>query len=161
MAEFEKSVSFKNWSLKKFEGLFGGDHYKFEAGGTYNVPQGMALHFAKQLAVRELHEHGYNGNIVRGEMLSDLDMKEYMDKCFPVKAHATMAEPNSFERIDIVDAEAKPAEGVADANKTIEVEQQETSEDDEADVTDEKNNAGAPKFKAPVGRPRKDAQYVK
>lgn len=155
--EFEKSVSFKNWSSEKFEGLFGAEHYKFEAGGTYNVPQGMALHFAKQLAVRELHQHGYNGNTVRGEMLSDLDMKEYMDKCFPVKAHATMAEPNSFERIDITDAEAKPAEGIADANKTVEDEQKE-EEDDDTTVTDEKNNAGTPKFKAPVGRPRKDAK---
>lgn len=148
--EFEKSVSFKNWSSTKFEGIFAGDHYKFEAGGTYNVPVSMALHFAKQLAVRELHALG----TTQGEMLSEPDMKEYIDRCFPVKAKSSAAEPNTFERIDIVtDGEAKAAETVADANKTIEDEQDETSDDDEAEVTDDKNNAGAPKFK--------DSQYSK
>ncbi len=156
MAEFEKSVPFKNWSSTKFEGLFGGDHYKFEAGGVYNVPQGMALLFAKQLAVRELHALGTQ----KGEMLSEPDMKEYMDKCFPVKPASSPAEGNSFERIDIaVDETAKPAKEVEDANKTIEDEQQEESEDDDAEVTDEKNNAGAPKFKS--SSKSKDKQYVK
>lgn len=155
MADFDKVVPFKNWSSKPFEGLYGGDHYKFEAGGTYSVPSSMALHFAKQLAVRELHALG----TTRGEMLSEQDMKEYMDKCFPVKPKVG-TESGSFERIDVVeDADAKPAAGIADANKTIEDEQEEESEDDEADTSDEKNVAGAPKFKAPVGRPRKDAQY--
>jgi len=153
MAEFEKSVSFKNWSSTAFQGLFGGDHYKFEPGGTYNVPQSMALHFAKQLAVRELHALG----TTRGEMLSDIDMKEYMDKCFPIKPKVGSTS-STFERIDTVtDVEALPAKEVADANKTIEDEQKEESEDDEADVTDAKNNAGAPVFKKPVGRPRKDS----
>ena len=116
------------------------------------------MHFAKQLAVRELHALG----TVQGEMLTDIDMKKYMDKCFPVKPTSSPAEGNSFEVIEIAsDETAKPAKEVADANKTIEVEQKETSEDDNAEVTDEKNNAGAPKFKAQVGRPRKDAQYVK
>lgn len=157
MAEFDKVVPFKNWSLTAFEGLFGGDHYKFEAGGTYSVPSSMALHFAKQLAVRELHALG----TTRGEMLSDIDMKEYMDKCFPVKPKVEGA-ASTFERIDVVtDAEAQPAKEPADANKTIEVEQQEESDDDEADTSDDKNNAGAPVFKKTSGRPRKDAQYVK
>lgn len=156
--EYEKSVPFKNWTTTKFEGLFGGDMYKFEAGGTYSVPLSQATHFAKQLAVRELHALG----TVQGEMLTDIDMKAYMDKCFPVKPTSQAAEGNSFERIDVVtDETAKPATEVADANKTIEVEQKETSEDDDAEVTDEKNNAGAPVFKKPLGRPRKDAQYVK
>lgn len=154
--EFDKSVSFKNWSSSDFTGMFAGENYDFSAGGTYNVPAAMAMHFAKQLAVRELHALG----TTRGEMLSDLDMNEYMDKCFPVKPKVG-AKANSFERIDIaVDEEAKPAAGVADANKTIEEEQKEESEDDEADTSDEKNNAGAPTFKKPIGRPRKDAQYV-
>lgn len=155
MAEFDKVVPFKNWSSTSFEGLFGGEHYKFEAGGTYSVPLSLANHFAKQLAVRELHALG----TVKGEMLSDIDMKEYMDKCFPVKAKVG-AFASTFERIDVVaDTEALPAKEIADANKTVVEEQKEESEDDEAEVTDEKNNAGTPKFKAPVGRPRKDAQY--
>lgn len=149
--EFEKSVSFKNWSAEKFEGIFGGDHYKFEAGGSYNVPQSLANHFAKQLAVRELHALG----TVKGEMLSDIDVVEYMARCFPNKP-TTQTEANTFERIDDVkDGNAKPAKEIEDANKTIEVEQKETSDDDEDDADDEKNNAGAPIFKKPVGRPKK------
>ena len=155
--EYEKSVPFKNWTTAKFEGLFGGDMYKFEAGGTYSVPLSQAMHFAKQLAVRELHALG----TVQGEMLTDIDMKAYMDKCFPVKPTSQAAEGNSFERIDIaVDETAKAAEPTSE-NKTVDDEQKETSEDDDAEVTDEKNNAGQPVFKKPLGRPRKDAQYVK
>lgn len=164
MAEFEKSVSFKNWSSSKFEGLYDGDHYKFEAGGTYNVPQGIALLMAKQLAVRELHQDGYRksditfgGDKVRGEMLTEQDVTEYIAKCFPVKLNQN-TEPNTFERID-GNGHAETV-GITDANKTLEVEQHETSGDDE-DVDDEKNNAGVPIFKKPVGRPKKDAQYIK
>ena len=155
--QFDKDVPFKNWTLTPFEGLYGGDNYKFEAGGTYNVPSSLADHFAKQLAVRELHALG----TVKGEMLSDPDMKEYMAKCFPVK-RAVNATSSTFERIDIVaDVPAEPAVGIADANKTVSDEQSETSDDDDDDTPDEKNNAGTPKFKKPMGRPRKDAQYTK
>lgn len=149
--EFEKSVSFKNWSGEKFEGIFGGDHYKFEAGGSYNVPQSLANHFAKQLAVRELHALG----TTKGEMLSDIDVNEYIARCFPNKP-TTPTETNTFERIDeVIEGEAKPAVGIQTANKTIETEQSKTSEDDENDTDDEKNNAGAPIFKKPIGRPKK------
>ena len=148
--DYEKSVPFKNWTSKKFEGLFGGDMYKFEAGGTYSVPQSQALHFAKQLAVRELHALG----TVRGEMLSDIDMKEYTDKCFPVKASSSPAEPGTFERIDIAaDETAKAADPIPE-NKTVNDEQDE-EDDEDTTVTDAKNQAGQPKFKTPVGRPRK------
>lgn len=149
--EFEKSVSFKNWSGEKFEGIFGGDHYKFEAGGSYNVPQSLANHFAKQLAVRELHALG----TTKGEMLSDIDVNEYIARCFPNKP-TTPTEANTFERIDeVIEGEAKPAVGIQTENKTIETEQSETSKDDENDADDEKNNAGAPIFKKPIGRPKK------
>lgn len=169
MAEYEKAIPFKNWSTEDFLGIFGAampsqnsaelvlsEPYLFKAGGTYSVPQSQALHFAKQLAVRELHKIG----TARAEMLSDADMKENMNKCFPVKPKSNVG-TSTFERLDIVtDEEAKPAVGVADANKTIEVEQKEESEDDEADASDDKNNAGAPAFKNKGGRPRKDVQYV-
>lgn len=174
MAEYEKSIAFKNWSDEDFKGLFGaaivspptfGDEnhsaellldnpYEFKAGGTYNVPQSQALHFAKQLAVRELHKLG----TVKGEMLSDIDVKEYMERCFPVKPSAS-AMTNSFERIDVVDTEARPATTLEDANKTVEDEQSDDDSDDD-NVADDKNNAGAPVFKKPLGRPRKDAQYA-
>lgn len=175
--EYEKPVPFKNWSTEDFLGVFGAavespmssaernhtaelvlsEPYMFKAGATYSVPQSQALHFAKQLAVRELHRLG----TPKAEMLADIDVREYMDKCFPSKSKMDAA-PNTFERIDVVeDVEAKPAIGIVDANKTIEQEQVEVSDDDEDDVSDEKNNTGAPVFKKAVGRPRKDAQYVK
>jgi len=155
--EFDKSVPFKNWTLKTFECIYGGDMYKFEAGGTYNVPEKMALFFAKKLAVQELHALG----TVKGEMLSEPDVQEYVAKCFPVKP-TSQAAVNSFERIDIaVDETAKPVEGTEDANTTIEEEQKESEDEEDNTVEDVKNNAGAPVFKKPLGRPRKDAQYVK
>ena len=169
--EFEKSVPFKNWTNEDFFGLYGmaaesvhsaeitlNPAYEFKAGGTYNVPASLALHFAKQLAIRELHKIG----TPRAEMLSDQDVKANMDKCFPTgnpvdKVNTT----SSFERLDEVkDVEAKPAPAVVE-NKTDNDVQDEETEDDDADVSDDKNNAGEAKFKRPVGRPKtRDAQYV-
>ena len=175
--EYERTIPFKNWTTEDFKGIFGAavpspmntvtenhtaelilsDPYLFKAGGTYSVPTSQAMHFAKQLAVRELHKLGTD----RAAMLTDLDVKEYMDKCFPVKPQEGQ-NLNSFERIDKVeDAEAKPAKEVADANKTVNDEQNEVEDDEEDNAADEKNNAGAPVFKKTVGRPRKDAQYVR
>lgn len=178
MAEYEKSIPFKNWSAEDFQGIFGAaivsppttpvenhsaellldNPYLFKAGGTYNVPQSQALHFAKQLAVRELHKIG----TAKAEMLSDPDVKEYMAKCFPIKP-SDSAMTNSFERIDEVkDVEASPAVPTSE-NKTENDKQSEITEDDDDDTSDEKNNAGAPVFKRPVGRPAKttkDTQYV-
>lgn len=169
MAEFEKSVPFKNWTDEDFQGIFGAaivspattateNHsaellldkpYLFKAGGTYNVPASQALHFAKQLAVRELHKLGTD----RAAMLTEPDVKEYMDKCFPgsnpIGANNTT---NSFERIDEVkDVDAKAAVPTSE-NKTENDSQVDSSSDDD-DADDEKNNAGAPKFK--------DAAYSK
>lgn len=177
MQEYEKAVPFKNWSDEDFQGIYAAaqqspmsnatenhsaelmlsEPYLFKAGGTYSVPMSQALHFAKQLAVRELHKLGTD----RAAMLSDIDVKANMDKCFPVKPKEG-ANPNSFERIDVIeDAEAKPTVGIENANKTVEDEQKEESDDEDDNADDEKNNAGAPVFKKPIGRPRKDAQYVK
>lgn len=176
MAEYEKSIPFKNWSNEDFKGIFGAalvsppttpeenhsaelildNPYLFKSGGTYNVPQSQALHFAKQLAVRELHKLGTD----RAAMLTDADMKEYIGKCFPIKP-STESMTNTFERIDEVkDVEAQPAI-LTSENKT-ENDAQIESDDDEDDTADDfKNNAGAPVFKRPVGRPRtKDAAYV-
>lgn len=156
--EFEKSIPFKNWSPDEFVGRFGGIDYKFAAGGTYNVPASQASHFAKQLSVRELHARGYEGNMTRGEMLSDQDMAEYMGRCFPsTKPGDVESSTGSFDRIDEVkDEAAKDATGIKDANTTKERE----VPDDEDNADDEKNNAGAPKFKsAPKKLKTKDADY--
>ena len=169
--DYEKSVQFKNWSSEDFMGSFAmaipdqasaevklERPYKFEAGGTYNVPQSQALHFAKQLAIEQLHKHGYNGDQTRGEMLTDVDVKEYMDKCFPLKP-VTAEEPNAFERVDVKDVPAVEAAPVKENTTEKDVQnEQEDDSDDNAD--DEKNNAGAPKFKRGPGRPRtRDAEY--
>lgn len=164
--EYEKAIPFKNWSLTDFTGRFGSVDYTFKAGGTYSVPQSQATHFSKQLAVRELHEHGYRkpgvdigGDRVRGEMLSDLDVKEYADKCFPsIKPNAAESSVGSFDRLDEVkDTEAKEAVGV----KSEPAPTEEDEDEEEANTSDEKNNAGAPTFKRGPGRPRtKDAEYT-
>ena len=154
--EFDKSVPFKNYSSTKFIGIYDGTSYEFEAGATYNVPFSMAAHFAKGLAVRELHALG----TIAGEMLTEQDIQAYTDKCFPTKPSSPTNSNNSFERIDVVEEGKAEQAPVVEANKTFEVEQHETSDDDEDDVDDEKNNAGAPVFKKPIGRPRKDAQYT-
>ncbi len=157
MSEFEKSIPFKNWTTEKFIGHFNSESYPFEPGGTYNVPVSVALHFAKHLAVRELHKIG----TAKAEMLSDPDMKEYMDKCFPTKPNLESPSMSSFERIDEVkDVEVKDAVPTPE-NKTEKDIQAET-DDEDTTVTDEKNNAGAPTFKKPLGRPPKtrDAEYV-
>lgn len=174
--EYEKTIPFKNWSDEDFQGIFGAaivspmttpevNHsaellldspYLFAAGGTYSVPQSQALHFAKQLAVRELNKVG----TAKAEMLSEPDVREYIDKCFPVKP-SDSAKTNTFERIDEVKDVPATAAAPTSENKTENDAQKETSDDDDDNTSDEKNNAGAPVFKRPVGRPKtKDAQYV-
>jgi hypothetical protein len=67
---------------------------------------------------------------------------------------------NSFERIDEVkDVEAKASAPVSE-NKTDKDVQNEVNDDEDDTADDEKNNAGAPVFKKPLGRPLKDAAYV-
>lgn len=176
MAEFEKSVSFKNWTTDDFQGVFAAaivspmtsateNHsaelildkpYLFKAGGTYSVPSSQAMHFAKQLAVRELHKIG----TAKAEMLSEPDVREYMNRCFPasnpLEGNTTV---NSFERIDeIKDVDAKAAEPMPE-NKTENDAQTQSSDDDDDNADDDKNNAGTPKFKSPIQT--KDAAYVK
>ena len=177
MSEYEKAIPFKNWTTEDFLGLFGHEtvfdeeggrvikygQYDFKPGGTYSVPASQAVLFARQLAIRELHKHGYQGTrpgssnkMERGEMLSDLDVKEYMDRCFPGAKPGEASPIGTFERIDITNEPAQASTGTQDANTTKT--SAEYTEDDNAD--DDKNNVGAPKFKAKVGRPKKEAQYV-
>ena len=177
MSEYEKAIPFKNWTTEDFFGLFGHQtvfdeegqrvikygQYEFKSGGTYSVPQSQAVMFARQLATRELQKHGYQGTrpgstnkIERGEMLSDIDVKEYMDKCFPGAKPGSEAPIGTFERIDITTEPAEASKGIQDANTAKPA--AEYSEDDNAD--DEKNNAREPKFKKAATRTRKEAQYV-
>jgi hypothetical protein len=171
MAEYEKSIPFKNWSEEDFEGRFGmaivspettplENHsaelvldkpYLFKAGGTYSVPQSQALHFARQLAIRELHRKGTD----RAAMLSDIEVNDYISKCFPIKPTES-SKTNEFERIDEVkDVEATAAIPIAENKTDADVQNEKENEEDDT-AEDAKNNAGAPVFKRPVGRPRKE-----
>lgn len=171
-----KEVPFKNWTLKDFTHNYGGESYTFVSGGTYSIPSDIAIHFAKHLAISELHSQAEQAKaqakkdklsdeeVVRAaaryEALPENLMTEYQSKCFPEKSRQPGV-MNSFERMDVKD---EPATDVAPMpeNKTDKISQSETSDDDDADVSDDKNNAGAPIIKG-VGRPRKskDAEYVK
>ena len=175
MAEYEKSIPFKNWSNNDFQGIFGAaivsppttptenhsaellldNPYLFKAGVTYNVPQSQALHFAKQLAVRELHRLGTD----RAAMLTEPEVKEYMNKCFPIKPSAN-AMTNSFEVIDEPSKDVE-ATSVQETSNTTEKDVQNEKEDEDETADDDKNNAGAPKFKSPINKIKtKDAEYV-
>jgi hypothetical protein len=174
-----KEVPFKNWTATDFTHNYGGESYTFAKGGTYSIPSDIALHFAKHLAIRELHAQAdkaraeakadkrSSDEIVQAaaafEALPENLMKEYQENCFPAKDKAQGAS-GSFERIDIKDTNASEAKPIVE-NKTVKDEQKETSEDDDADASDDKNNAGAPLIKglAKRGRPAKskDAEYVK
>lgn len=174
---FVKEVPFKNWTSTDFTHNYGGEPYTFVAGATYSIPSDVALHFAKHLAISELHreaaearkkaraekrsEDEINQAAAKYEALPENTMKEYQSNCFPAKDKKP-GTANSFERIDVKDAGAVEVKPVAE-NKTETVAQHETSDDDDADASDDKNNAGTPIIKgmAKRGRPSKDAQYVK
>ncbi len=165
--EYEKAIPFKNWTTEEFIGQLGQETlfdeegnrfvkyltYTFAPGAVYNVPSSQANLFARQLAVRELHKLGTD----KAAMLADPEVKDYMSKCFPGSKPNEKDEAGTFERIDIKDESAADAVGPKDANETKEREVPEG--EDNAD--DEKNNAGSPKFKAPIDKVKtKDSQYV-
>lgn len=173
--QFVKEVPFKNWTKTDFTHNYAGQSYTFSAGGTYSIPSDIGIHFAKHLAIRELHAQAEEARtqakkdrlnsdeIVQAaakfEALPDTLMKEYQEKCFP-KKDKQPGISNSFERIDIRDSDASDAKP-APENRTEAATQRESSDDDEADASDDKNNAGAPLIKGLKSRKSKDAQYVR
>jgi len=175
--QFVKEVPFKNWTSTDFTHNYAGTPYTFAAGGTYSIPSDIAVHFAKHLATRELHQMAEAAKkqakadklspdevvqaAAKYEALPENLMNEFQAKCFPEKSKQPGV-AGSFERIDIKDTDAVEAKP-APENKTEAVAQKETSEDDDADASDDKNNAGAPLIKGlgKGGRKSKDSQYVK
>jgi len=176
-----KQVPFKNWTSRDFIHKYDGESFTFAAGGTYSIPSDIALHFAKHLAIFELHSQAEQARkeakkeklsldeqvqaAAKYEALPENLMTEYQEKCFPEKSQQPGI-ANSFERMDVKDEPATEAKPVSE-NKTEATAQSETSDDDDADASDDKNNAGAPLIKGlntpKRGRPAKskDAEYVK
>lgn len=149
--QFTQNVPFTNWTSVDFTYKFANEDYTFIAGATYNVPSDIAIHFAKHLAIRELHKEGKDG-LPEGEMVT------YQAKCFP-KGSPESTISKGFERIDIQEEKTTEVKAPQE-NKTIVEEQKESSDDDEADTSDEKNRAGVPKFKVNP-KTAKDKAYSK
>jgi hypothetical protein len=153
--EFSKQVLFKNWSGTQFTYKYNNEEHTFEAGATYEMPAGVALHFARHLAQRELFLSGDP----KDEALLELKVSEYMSKCFPstsIQEVESGVSTMKFKRIDIKDTKAEASPAVPE-NKT-EKEVQNEKQEEEEDVKDNK----PPKFKG--GRPKKitiDAEYTK
>ena len=149
--EFVKEVLFKNWTTKDFTYSYDKTEYTFAAGGSYRMPSDVAVHFAKHLAIRELHSSGDP----RDEALPEIKMNDYQARCFPDTKPGVSS--GTFERVDIKDTPATEVK-VPEVNKTDATVQ--NDEDDNDDASDDKNNAGAPVFKSKA-RKSKDAGYVK
>ncbi len=152
---YEKEVVFKNWTKENFQEKFNSLISDFEAGASYRVPSGQAYHFAKKLAIRELHREGKDG-------LPEKLLNEYIERCFPDKAHIPQAGvfDGKYEKISLDNGdsnEEKPEN--RSENTTVKDVQNKESEEDET-TEDEKNNAGAPKIKGRKASLTKDAQYV-
>ena len=169
-----REVPFKNWTSTDFTYKYAGEEYTFATGGTYSIPSDIALHFAKHLAIRELHSQAdtarkeakadkrSSDEIVQAaavfEALPENLIKEYQERCFPKKNRQPSA-TNSFERIDVSDEPSKDAVPMTE-NKTDTTSQSEISDDDDADTSDDKNNAGTPIIKGMSKRGKtKDSEY--
>lgn len=73
-----QAITFTNYSKTDFTHKWDGVDYSFPAGQSMMLESGLAFHFAKHLAVRELNEKGteYMPKIVvEKEMAKSLNMK--------------------------------------------------------------------------------------
>lgn len=153
MTQFSKQTPFKNWTREDFEWKYDNVNYTFEAGGVYNVPADIALHFSLHLAKREIGDNPHSEKV----------MKELMNKCFPgttAEAISLGQTTGTFEKIS--NGEAKASVPTVEENATVKSVQNETPsvEEEEEEVKDNK----PPKFKnKPTGKPKGktiDDQYV-
>lgn len=55
-----KTKTFFNWTEKDFEYLWDGAPYRFKAGESRLLPDGVADHFAKHLADKEMNDRDIN-----------------------------------------------------------------------------------------------------
>lgn len=88
--QIEKQIPFKNWTDESFTYGFDGEEHTFEAGKTYSIPAGAATHFARHLAIRELHKSGNPAD----HALPEVKMKDFIGRALP-QGSVT----NAFEEI--------------------------------------------------------------
>jgi len=73
--EKAKVLVFFNWTEEDFTYRWDSVEYTFESGQSMMLEEGIALHFAKHLANRELNK--------QGKLMTSNLVTELMAKCFP------------------------------------------------------------------------------
>lgn len=72
--EKARAILFLNWTGEDFSHTWGGVLYTFKAGQTMYLEEGLAVHFAKHLANREINK--------LGKLMNDPLVKVFMEKCY-------------------------------------------------------------------------------
>jgi hypothetical protein len=72
--EKQKAILFINWTGEEFSYPWGGVEYTFKPGIPMYLEEGLAVHFAKHLANREINK--------LGKLMSDPLVKTFMQKCY-------------------------------------------------------------------------------
>jgi hypothetical protein len=72
--EKAKAILFLNWTGEDFSHTWGGVEYTFKAGQTMYLEEGLAVHFAKHLANREINKVG--------KLMNDPLVKVFMERCY-------------------------------------------------------------------------------
>lgn len=115
-----KAVTFTNYSSEDFTHTWDSVEYPFPAGKSQMLESGLALHFAKHLAVRELNARGVEnlGNdVVEKEMKKALDVEASIEAEDTTKLAQETMNYNSMNKGELVkEAEAKKID-VAGKNK--------------------------------------------
>lgn len=136
--QIEKQIPFKNWTDEIFTYGFDGEDHTFEAGKTYSIPAGAAVHFARHLAIRELHKSGNPAD----HALPEVKMKDFISRALP-QGSVT----NAFEEIP---------------DKKPEYKEIETEVEDKAETAPVEEVKAPVSPKKPMGRPKKvkDEEYT-
>jgi len=114
------AVTFTNYSSEDFTHTWDSVKYPFPAGKSTMLESGLALHFAKHLAVRELNKRkveSLGANVIEKEMKKALDVGDTIEAEDTTKLAQDTANYNSMKKGDLVkEAEDKGIE-VAGKNK--------------------------------------------
>lgn len=93
MQKFEKkAVSFTNWTNEKFVCSWDGNAFTFEPGEQKWFEEGVARHFAKHLANRELIRDGKEFNTSPSKPEEDIIFMSYFEKAFVEEPIVTKSE---------------------------------------------------------------------
>ena len=72
--EKAKAILFINWTGEEFSYPWGGVEYTFKPGIPMYLEEGLAVHFAKHLANREINK--------LGKLMSDPMVKVFIQRCY-------------------------------------------------------------------------------